>query len=81
MYPNPATQEVNIVLSLGRDYGKSVIRISDMLGRSIKEQEVMLQQGENKFVLTGLSALRSGTYHITVMANGLNISVQKLIIQ
>jgi len=81
LYPNPATQEVNIVVHLDKDYGAGSIRLSDMMGKTVQQMNVNLVKGENKFVSTDLNSLQGGTYLVTVTSDRLSIPVQKLIIR
>lgn len=81
LYPNPATSEVTLFLDLDKDYGQGIIRFTDMMGRHIKELKLTLNQGENKWVITGLSEFSSGTYNVMIISDKLIIPVQKLVIK
>ena len=70
VYPNPASEFIEIVGSVGRDFKTSVWDITGKL----------VVQSENESVIL-LSGLRSGVYILVIEQEGARVLVDKLILQ
>jgi hypothetical protein len=64
IYPNPATNEIHLLIGEGGDYE---LKIFNMLGQQVAVEKINLQQDESVTVST--SNLPSGTYQILVTSN------------
>lgn len=81
MYPNPASEEVTIAITSDKNYGTVTIRLIDMLGRVQMSRNETVSTGENNFKISGLDMLSSGAYQVQIIAEGLILQPQKLIIR
>ncbi len=80
VYPNPATDRVNIVLNVPVSE-KAAIIITDLTGRVVLQQKVQTQIGDNAFYIN-IQSLASGSYMIkAVCSSGCESAVRKLIKQ
>lgn len=67
LYPNPATSEGHVNLDLNaREEGQVRIRIVDVLGHVLQEEEHDLQPGKNTLSL-GIAGLPAGLYRVQVI--------------
>jgi len=64
VYPNPASSEVNIAVTLPNTNGKVTVELLDVTGRQIKSM-VMTMTEDEPFTL-GVSTLRPGIYLVRV---------------
>ncbi|HUM47181.1 MAG TPA: T9SS type A sorting domain-containing protein, partial [Chitinophagales bacterium] len=76
IYPNPASDEVTIYTISDEDKN-SGIRITDLIGRVVFEQPIVLHSGENEFTIN-IQNLITGTYFIKVLNT--DLPVQKLMV-
>lgn len=68
LFPNPATDVINVKLNLAKKADKVQIRIVDALGRSIIIDEKANLQNETVTIST--SKLAAGNYYTVLIANG-----------
>ena len=66
IYPNPAKESFKIRYEKGDSEGKPEIRITDMMGRTIKRIEM---KGEGEIVI-GTEGMPSGMYFYTISIGG-----------
>jgi hypothetical protein len=72
-YPVPASDEVNIVFTLGDD-SKAIVSINNSLGQKVATQTAMsIPNVENKVVFN-TSQMPAGVYFYTIEANGFSVS-------
>ena len=50
VYPIPADEELNVMIHAQTD-GKAIMVLSDFMGRKIKEEEIQLNSGINRYIL------------------------------
>jgi hypothetical protein len=74
LYPNPSQSQINILLHLSRA-DKIKWQITDMSGRTIKQDEKQLFDESNNFSIN-ISNLAPGIYHFSVRGNTLNSHLQ-----
>ena len=67
LYPNPAGNELTVEISVKED-GITTLLITDLLGKTIKTEELNLQKGNNIFKIS-LEELASGMYFVTLAGN------------
>lgn len=72
-YPNPTRGNITIVLDNVARAGKARIRIVDMNGQQVQQQDVVLVEGFNLF-RSDLSAQRAGSYKVVVDLGGRRIT-------
>lgn len=65
LFPNPASQQLQVRMLLGGDAGRYTLRISDYAGREVKRQDVWLKPGASPAALD-ISTLPSQLYIVTV---------------
>jgi hypothetical protein len=69
--PNPATDMANVTIRFHSPAtGKATLRIVDMSGKTIHQQQNSVTQGLNSISLNGQTALAPGTYMIQLMNEG-----------
>ncbi|WP_233509667.1 T9SS type A sorting domain-containing protein [Pedobacter chinensis] len=69
IYPNPVEDQLNIILSIGKDGTQTTIKIIDLLGNEvITLANERLNAGEQTKSFTIPSRLNSGIYFLRVMA-------------
>jgi hypothetical protein len=78
VYPNPATDVVNVRMDIGAD-DKGVISIYNGFGQVVKQQTIEPTQGQNIYSLQ-LSDLSSGQYFVSFSMDNKNYPVQKLMV-
>lgn len=64
-YPNPFTNEVRLSLPSSVE-GKSLVRITDMTGRTVAERKIVLTTGTNNVEFSNLSDLKTGLYLVNI---------------
>jgi hypothetical protein len=78
VYPNPAQGKVHIDYSSNLNC-KGKIILSDINGRTVLDEDVSVQQGDNKFYI-GLTAYKNGIYTLTFKSDE-SLLVQKLVVE
>jgi hypothetical protein len=78
VYPNPATDVVNVRMDIGAD-DKGVISIYNGFGQVVKQQIIEPTQGQNIYSLQ-LSDLSSGQYFVSFSMDNKSYPVQKLMV-
>lgn len=78
MYPNPATDMVNITFS-SENAENGVISVMNLMGQTVYTQPVEINEGYN-FVAVPVNRFNSGVYMVTIRTNT-GISTQKLIVK
>jgi hypothetical protein len=81
VYPNPATDNVNVVYTIDNNYSHGTLSILDLTGKQVYRQTVGNNSGFNNYVINvNTLGLTSGIYMVR-MEIGNSQSVQKLIVQ
>jgi hypothetical protein len=78
MYPNPATDRLNISLSVAQDMDY-IITIVDAAGRIVMRQQLQAISGTNSFEMN-VSELSSGLYSVLLESEGVQ-DIQRLIVE
>ncbi|MBC8319962.1 MAG: T9SS type A sorting domain-containing protein [Bacteroidetes bacterium] len=78
IYPNPAINTVNIDYDLPREVEKASVKIINLLGSVVKEQEV---DTRNSKMRMDVSDLNGGIYFYSLFINGEIYSTKKLIVR
>ncbi len=78
-YPNPASQEITIVLNLPASQPNGMINVVDQLGRTALSYTLDLKKGPNIFRLQ--FKLKPGIYFISYVNGDFRSQVQKLIVE
>jgi len=78
LYPNPASREVNLVVALSVTEAVNV-QLLDITGKSISNEEVIMNSGTNNFELT-TKALPNGVYFVKVKSAQVN-ETERVIVQ
>jgi hypothetical protein len=68
-YPNPFEQEVNLKIT-ALETGKAQLKLTDLTGRVILEQEVSLQKGNNTLTIGVEERLPAGIYLLQSQFDG-----------
>ncbi len=76
MYPNPATVDGELVITLEGETGQASVEFYDGLGRLLHETPI---SGAQSNVLS-ITQLKTGAYYVKVM-QGKNSALKKLLIQ
>jgi hypothetical protein len=78
LYPNPAGNEVNVVISSPLD-GRTLWQLIDNTGRVIMQNAVELRKGSNNIVIN-VNRLSPGIYYLSVAGAGVDqkVKLQKL---
>jgi hypothetical protein len=80
LYPNPSNGEELIVTISGMK-NNAVLTITDLIGKTIKKEEIAVTEGKHSISLLNLSpALRAGCYLVNVN-DGINSISSKLLIK
>jgi hypothetical protein len=58
----------------------SVMRVTDMWGRTVKEQKITLQEGNNSLIAAGFEQFQKGNYVVSIHTSG-GITSKQIIIQ
>lgn len=77
IYPNPASTSVNLTIHASAEE-PATINITDISGRKLLEQIVIIKSGENT-IPVNIAQLHSGTYFISVISK--NFAIGKLIVE
>jgi hypothetical protein len=77
--PNPATEQANLVITSSK-VDVASLRIHDSYGRIVDIKSLVLSKGENKVTLNNIGRLNSGTYHVSVVVDGMP-AVARMIVQ
>lgn len=75
-YPNPAVNEINIIVNSGKKTTE-IFGIYDMSGKQVLQQQYQLEQGYNKIGIN-IKSLSEGTYLIKSELNGITRSFIKI---
>jgi plastocyanin len=76
-YPNPATDKSVLLVGSPAAYSGKIV-ITDMLGKTVAEESVVISAGENRFSLPAAS-LRKGIYFVTLLIEAKQVSVTRLV--
>jgi hypothetical protein len=76
--PNPFQNDIFLSVSSISE-GTAIIRLYDMNGKQVKDQEVEIMEGVNTITLSNNADLRKGTYMISVEMNKQRSKVMKVI--
>jgi hypothetical protein len=77
IYPNPFDDIISASVSLAQD-GQVQLDLTDITGRLIARQQSALTKGKHLVKMSGLKALVSGTYLLSVSVNDRKVDVKKL---
>lgn len=78
MYPNPATESVNIAFS-SEDADNATITVRNLMGQTVYTQSCAVNEGNNQ-VSVSVKGFANGIYMVTVQTSK-GISTQKLIVK
>jgi len=78
IYPNPATNYVNLDLNLTPSVKQAKVRVINLLGSVVKEVEI--EKGSNQLRLD-ISDLDNGVYFYSVLINGDTYKTKKLVVR
>ena len=78
IYPNPATNYVNLDFNLTPSVKQAKVRVINLLGSVVKEVEI--EKGTNQLKLD-VSSLDNGVYFYSVLINGDTYKTKKLVIR
>ena len=78
LYPNPASSEVNLVVTLSVTEAVNV-QLLDITGKSVSNKEVIMNSGTNNFELT-TETLPNGVYFVKVKSSQVN-ETERVIVQ
>ncbi|MEO6304121.1 MAG: T9SS type A sorting domain-containing protein, partial [Bacteroidia bacterium] len=78
VYPNPASQKVNIALDL-LEPSNLEISVLNYLGQVVKQKNYKAQFGKNEIEID-LTTIKSGIYFVTVKS-GSNVATKKLVVE
>jgi hypothetical protein len=76
--PNPFQNDIFLSVSSIAE-GTSIIRLYDMNGKQVKDQEVEIQEGVSTLTFSNNADLRKGTYMVSVEMNNQRSKVLKVI--
>ncbi|MBL7933879.1 MAG: T9SS type A sorting domain-containing protein, partial [Bacteroidia bacterium] len=79
VYPNPASGTVHVKLNFGTSYGAGTIRITDNLGKTCYEKQIVFAKGVQVFTLP--LNIVPGLYLLVVESGVLRLPVQKIIVK
>lgn len=78
LFPNPSSTELNILLNISEPENNGVMKLFDLQGQLVFENQIQLTEGSNSFSFP--IELQSGTYHAVFTSARVNIPAQKIII-
>ncbi|MNV01195.1 hypothetical protein D3C71_913910 [compost metagenome] len=78
-YPNPATNDLNIILT-SKTEGSYQLILSNLNGQSVFDSKQTIQKGLTSTAID-VSNFQNGFYLLTISQNGKNISTRKIIIE
>jgi hypothetical protein len=78
LYPNPATEEVNIVYNAEGEAGKLSIELSDVTGRIVGNYSI---DPKNNIIIIKTQNYKKGIYYVILVSDGKRMKVEKLVIQ
>lgn len=78
IYPNPATNSVNIDYQLTPNVNSAIVKIFNLLGSTVAE--TVMKKGGNRLKMD-VSNLKNGIYFYAVVINGNIYKTKKLVIQ
>jgi|GEM_PF-661178 len=79
VYPS-LVQSATTVSYTSNEKTAAVIMVSDMSGRTVKQQNVLLEKGTNSIQVSGFEQYRKGNYVVTVAAAGQK-SAKQIVVQ
>ena len=79
IYPNPASQTINVVLPSQNEITYPDIKIIDMMGREVISEDRMVFNNEKLSV--NINSLQNGVYFLQVLANDNTMHVERFIKQ
>jgi len=79
IYPNPASEELNLKFKLSQNYGSGVVKIIDGFGKICLQKTVDLQKGTSSFTLP--LTLEQGSYVVLFSSDRLVLPAHKLIVK
>jgi hypothetical protein len=78
LYPNPATDEVNILYNIAGDVTNIIIEISNLAGRSIGKYTVL---NNDNLVKINTQSIKKGNYYVMLIIDGKKCNISKWFIQ
>jgi hypothetical protein len=78
VFPNPADENINLTFNTEKVYAKSEIQISDLSGRVVVSETVSTTEG---LIKLDVSTLPAGIYVCNLVADGLSIARDKVIVR
>ena len=78
MYPNPATNNVNVTFS-SEESANAVLSVMNLMGQTVYTENVNIHEGYNMVNLS-VNNFRSGVYMVNIKTNK-GTSTQKLIVK
>jgi hypothetical protein len=69
VYPS-LVQSATTVNYTSKEKQAAVIMVTDMSGRTVKQQDVLLQEGTNSIQVKGFDQYRKGNYIVSVISAG-----------
>jgi hypothetical protein len=79
LYPNPFTQGSLRISADMLSAGAVTVRITDLAGRTLQQQDLILVKGSNNLSVSAGDQLSNGLYYVEVWKNGKRMLVTKLI--
>lgn len=78
VFPNPADESLNLAFNTEKNYTESEIQLSDLSGRVVLSEKVSTKEG---LINLNVSALPSGIYVCNLVADGVSIARDKVVIR
>jgi len=78
LYPNPASNMVNVLYNISSDAGKVSIEINDVTGKIISTY--MVDKNSSQMIINTQS-LNKGIYYVMLKVDNKSMKVEKLVIQ
>ena len=75
--PNPVHQSTTLLIQLPKE-GSGSIKVTDMMGKVVKEKTIFVRAGSNLVLLNGLDPLPAGVYHVEFVMDGQLLSANIL---
>jgi len=78
VFPNPADENINLAFNTEKVYSNSEIQITDLSGRIVASEKVSTTEG---LIKLDVSSLPSGIYICNLVADGVSIARDKVIVR
>ena len=67
--PNPMQNILNITFLNKSTANQGLLTITDVAGKSVSQQNILLSAGDNKFTVDALGNIPSGVYIVSLIVN------------